>query len=270
MPEEKQKKSKKFLKEKILRYKPVRFLKKNVILFSFLVLLLLTILIGVWDISRYEIYDLDGNTLTTGTEGEIELYIEENILGQNYFQLLPNVESREMYLNISRIKKVRMEKVIPNRIILFVQEHDPVYAAFLKSEICTVLSEQGVVLDTVCEEEAVECCREYAEENSLIFFESLDVEISMFDDEKDKLLVMDEIAKVVKVAQAFKYEIEETALKDSILELSEKEGRIFRFTIADNIDIQLRRFIVVVTKIKSEYMEIGTLDVRFERPVMVP
>lgn len=269
MTENNQESSKNFLKDRILRYKPIVFLRRNIFLFSFLAIFLLTILFGVWDIRSYEIYDLDGDTLKERTQEQVREYIEENIFGQNYFRFLPLAASEDMYLVIAELKKVRIEKVMPNKVVLFVEVYQPKYSAFLKGQGCKVLAEDGTLLDEVCEDSEEECCKEYALENSLIYFRSPDVEVSMFDAQKHKLLVMEEIAKVVKVIGAFKYEIERIELKNNIVEVLDNGGRVFRFTIADNIDIQLKRFMIVVTKIKSEYMEVGTLDLRFDRPVML-
>jgi hypothetical protein len=289
------KRSKSFWKERILRYGPVVFIRKNIFLFSFLLLLTLTILFGVWDIKRYEIYDLDGNELESVINAQMQEYIKENVEGENYFLFSPTSTSREMYLNISRLKSVRIEKVVPNKLIFFVEVYEPSYVSYLKSESCKILSSEGIVLDSVCEEENEEeregesssggegesegekeemeidtlaCCREYSTQESLIFFSSPDVEISVFDNDKDRLLIVEEVKKVVEVVEAFQYKVGIITLENEILEVTSDDGVVFRFTVADDIDTQLKRFVVVVGKVKSEYIDMGFLDLRFERPVM--
>jgi hypothetical protein len=272
MPEVVKKRSKKFLKERILRYGPVVFIRKNIFLFSFLTIFLLTLILGLWDISKYEVYDLDGNEVESLLYSQMQEYIKENIYGENYFLFSPSTVRQDMYLSISRLKSVRIEKSIPNKLIFFVEIYEPKYTTFLKTKKCNILSSEGIVLEQICEDDQEggvgECCKEYAKNNSLVLFSSPDVEISLFDDDKDRLLILEEIKKVVTVVEAFKYEIEDITLENDILEVKDNEGRIFRFTIADDINVQLKRFMVVIGRIKSDYMEVGTLDLRFERPVM--
>lgn len=272
MPEVVKKRSKKFLKERLLRYGPIVFIRKNIFLFSFLTIFALTLLFGLWNISKYEVYDLDGGEVGSLLLLQIQGYVEENIYGENYFLFSPTSVSQDMYLDISRLKSVRIEKSVPNGLIFFVETYEPKYGAYLKAQTCNILSSEGIVLEEVCEDDQEvgiqECCKEYAQENSLIFFSSPDVEVSLLDNDKDRLLILEEIKKVVTVIEAFKYEIEEITLENDILEVKEAEGRIFTFTIADDINVQLKRFMVVVGKVKAEYIEFKTLDLRFERPVM--
>ncbi len=269
MTQDLEKRPKNFLKERILRYKPVVIIRKNIILFSILSIFLLTLLLGVWNIKRYEIYDLEGKDLPEVVHSQIEEYLKENIYDQNYFIFSPSTTRKDMYLGIARLESVRIEKVMPNKIVLFIEVYDSKYGAFLKNESCMILSSNGVVLETVCEEIGRECCEEYSVENSLIFFSSTDVEVSVFNEGKDRLLILEEVEKVVRVVEAFKYEVKNIKLENDILELVDQGDRVFRFTIADDINVQLKRFIVVVSRIKVEYMQIGTLDLRFERPVML-
>lgn len=269
MTEDLEQRPKNFRKERISRYKPIVFIRKNIFLFSTLTIFLLTLLLGVWNIKKYEIYDLDANDIQElVVYPEVEKYFQENIYEQNYFLFSPSTARKDMYLDIARLESVRIEKVMPSKIIFFIEVYNPKYAAFLKNEDCSILSPEGVVLETVCKDLGRECCEEYSVENSLIFFSSVDVEVSVFDEAKDRLLILEEVGRVVKVVEAFQYEIESIILKNEILEVVDSEDRVFRFTIADDIDVQLKRFIVVVGRIKAEYLEISSLDLRFERPVM--
>jgi len=124
----------------------------------------------VWDIGKYEIYDLEGKELEVVVHSQMQQYIEENIYGENYFLFSPSTVREDMYLSISKLKRVRIEKVMPNKLIFFVEVYDSKYGSFLKGERCNILSSEGIVLDSVCEEEGLECCEQYSAENSLIFF----------------------------------------------------------------------------------------------------
>jgi hypothetical protein len=264
-----ERKPRSFLKERISRFKPVAIIRKNSPLFIFLLVLLLTFLLGVWDIRRYEIYDSEGSDINEEVLSQVEVYFREEIFGNNYFVFSPMKTSEDMYLSIPKLKSVRIEKVVPDKVVVFVQTYEEKYVASLRDSSCEVLSAQGIVLDSICEEEGQGCCEEYAKEKSLIIFSSLDVEASVFEDDKDRLLIMEEVKKVVTVMEAFKYQVQEITLANEILEIMDIDGRLFRFTISRDIDVQLRRLIVVLAKANSEYMEFSSLDLRFERPVML-
>jgi hypothetical protein len=45
-------------------------------------------------------------------------------------------------------------------------------------------------------------------------------------------------------------------------------GQSFSFSMSEDIDTQLERFIAVANKIKSDNLEFKSIDLRFERPVL--
>ena len=272
-------KPKSFLKEKIMRFKIVVFVRKNIFVFSILSLFLLSLLLGIWNIKRYEVVDMDGEDVGIDVEQEIGEYFDNNIFLHNYFIFSPKQYQESMYSEIANLKSVRIEKIIPNKIILFVQTHTPKYVADINPEECFVLSPEGFVLEVLSKEgpevaegeerEVLEgLCVEYAQRNNLALFSSNNVEISVLNDKKRKLLLMEDINKVVEVIEAFKYEVVNITLENDILKVVEVEGRLFTFSMAEDLDNQLKRYIIVVGKIKNDLLEFASLDVRFERPVM--
>ena len=83
------KQSRVFFKERMLRWRPVIFIRKNILLVSSLLIFSLSIALGVWDIKKYEIYDLEGDSIEEEISKEVTGYIEENIFGNNYFLFSP-------------------------------------------------------------------------------------------------------------------------------------------------------------------------------------
>mgnify|MGYP007060773840 CR=1 FL=1 len=73
-----EKKQKSFLKEKISRHKPVVFIRKNIYVFSFILLFSLSLLFGFWNIKKYEIYDTIGSTVDENIKEDIYKYFNEN------------------------------------------------------------------------------------------------------------------------------------------------------------------------------------------------
>ncbi len=262
------KKKRSFLKDRIMRFKPVAMIRKNLPLSISLFILVLSFLLGFWDIKKYELYDVSGDVVSEEISSSVSKYLKENVTGENYFLLNLSSLEKDLYLQIPKIKTVRIEKVAPNKIVLFLEAFDEKYVAYLRDQKCYLLAQEGVVLDLICEEAEKECCQEYALDNPLIYFSSAEVEPSIFEDDKDRLLIMNEVGKIVKVVETFNYKIKRIVLNKEIVELYDESDRVFRFTISADIDIQLQRFIVVAGKINSEEMDFSFLDLRFERPVM--
>lgn len=262
------KKKRSFLKDRIMRFKIVALIRKNIPLSAFFALFGISLSVGFWDIRRYELYDLGGEELPNQIVSSVNGYLENNVSGANYFLLSPSSLEKELYLEIPELKAVRVEKVAPNKLTLFLETFDEKYVAFLRDQKCYLLAEEGVVLDSICEEEGPECCQQYSLDSSLSYFSSEDVDPSIFEEDKDRLLIMEEVGKIVKVVETFKYPVKRISLDKEIVELYDESDRVFRFTISSDIDIQLKRFIVVAGKINSEEMDFSSLDLRFERPVM--
>ena len=268
MDTEVEKKPKNFLKEKILRFKLVVFVRRNIVLFTLLFLFLLTLLLGLWNINKYEVFSIKGEGIQESVSSEIGKYFEANILGTNYFLSSPTDFQKDMYLEIAYLSSIKIEKIVPNKLVMFVDVFNTEYVAKLKSNSCFLLSQQGVVLEEICVDDNGECCINYAKESNLPLFLSNDVDISYFEDGKSKLLIMEDISKVFRIVDTFKFDIVEMILANDILELHDTDEKIFRFSMRDDIDTQIRRYIVVMGKIRSDNMEFQTLDLRFERPVM--
>jgi hypothetical protein len=262
------KKKRSFLKERVMRFKIVAFVRKNLPLSIFIFLLTLSFLVGFWDVKKYELYDLSGEPVSDSISSSVSKYLKENVTGASYFLLSPSSLEKDLYLQIPKLKSVRIEKVAPNKLVLFLEDFDEKYVAYLRDQKCYLLAQEGIVLDTICEESEEGCCQQYALDNSLIYFSSDEVEPSTSEGDKDKLLIMEEVGKIVKVVETFNYRINRIVLNKEIVELYDDSDRVFRFTISADIDIQLKRFIVVAGKINSEEMDFSSLDLRFERPVM--
>ncbi len=271
MNTEEEKKPKSFWKEKMMRLKIVVLIRKNIFLFSLLLVFSLSLLLGFWNITKHEVINIDGEDIDRSIFLEIEKYFDENISSFNYFLFSPKEHQKNMYSNIAEVKKVRIEKVLPNKVVLFVEIHQPKYVVELLSDQCFVLSPGGFVLHDILEEDTEipeQFCINYATENSLIYFASTDMEISVLEDGKKRLLLMEDINRVVEVVETFNYKIVNITLESGVLKIFDEEGKEFTFSLADDISTQLKRFIVVIGKIKNDLLEFGSLDLRFERPVM--
>ena len=256
------------LKDKILRFKLVAFLRKNLPFFIIILIFLITILAGVWNIKRYTITDLNGLDIPQNVSILIDKYMEEKLIGKNYFSFSTTSIDKEMLSSLSYIKLVNIEKVVPNKLEVFVELYTPSSTALIRGSECYLLSEDGVVLDTICKEDTVNCCKNYASKNFIYNFTSSEVDKSNAENGKQKLLIMESIYKVVKVLSTYKYEIKSVSLENKILEITLKTDQTFKFSMSEDLDIQLERFIAVANRVKSDNLEFKSIDFRFERPVL--
>ncbi len=254
--------------DKLLRFKPVTFLKKNLFVTIVVLLIVITNLVGIWNIKKYEIYDISGTEVPTNIVNDISKYIEQNSVGENFFLLSPGELNSQLVSNISYIKSANVKKSLPNKLEIFVEIYKPELLSVLNGDQCFVLSSEGIMLERVCEGETNDCCMNYIETNKQYLLTSSSVDISKLESGKEKLLVMESISKVTKVTESLGYTIESVTLSGDILELKVTDGKILRFSMGEDLDTQLERLVIVAGKIKSDKIKFKSLDVRFERPVI--
>ena len=254
--------------DKVSRFKPVAFIRKNLFVTIVILLIIVTNLVGIWNIKKYEIYDISGAEIPPNILNDISKYIEENSVGENFFLLSPSELNNQLVSNISYIKSADVKKSLPNKLEIFVEIYQPELLSVLNGGQCYVLSTEGIMLERVCEGETRDCCMGYIETNKLYLLTSSSVDISKLENGKEKLLVMESISKVTKVTEALGYNIKSVTLSGDILELQTIDGKILRFSLGEDLDTQLERLVIVAGKIKSDKIKFKSLDVRFERPVI--
>jgi cell division septal protein FtsQ len=256
------------IKDRILRFKPIAFIKKNLPVFIVIFVFGITLLIGVWNIKKYTLTDLEGLDIPTNVSALIDEYMEEKLIGKNYFLFSTTTYEKDMLKSVSYIKEVNIEKVVPNKLEIFVDLYRPASVALIRDSECYLLSDEGIVLDTICKEETANCCKSYATNHSLYLFTSGDVDSSSMTNGKLELLIMENIYKVVKVINTYGYEIKSISLANNILEITVKTDQTFTFSMSEDLDLQLERYVAVANRVKSDNLEFKSIDFRFERPVL--
>lgn len=254
--------------DKVFRFKPVTFIKKNLFVTIVILLIVITNLLGIWNIKKYEIYDISGIEVPGNIVNETSRHIDENSLGENFFLLSPSELNKELVSKISYIKSADVKKSLPNKLEIFVEIYQPELLSVLNGDQCYVLSSEGIMLERVCEGESTDCCMSYIETNGLYLLTSSSVDISKLENGKEKLLVMESISMVTKITESLGYGIKSVTLSGDILELKTTDDKILRFSMGEDLDTQLERLVIVAGKIKSDKIKLKSLDVRFERPVI--
>ena len=262
--------TKSWFKERLSRFKPVVFIKKNLPIFIFIILFLLSLLFRIWDIKKYEIYDISGTPADTGVSKLVSDYLDKNVLGKNFFFINSVSLSDELARNISYINYVNISKLVPNRLVIMLDLFSPKFVALIGTEKCSLLSLEGIVLEELCleSEDITNCCTEYVKDTSYSFFKSEEMDFADITSGKRSLLVIDTISKMIKIVESFGGSIKEVYLEQNIIDIIDEEGRVSRFSLSDNLTTQLARYFVVMRKIRQDEMKYSIIDVRFERPVV--
>lgn len=230
--------------------------------------LILSTVFGLWNIKRYEITNISGEEIEVNLNKSISSYIESNVIGSNYFLLKLNSIEDSMISEISYLEDVDITKILPNKIDLLVKVYKPELVGILREDKCYLLSEEGNVLEHLCQDGLQGCCTEYAKANEFYTLTASLFDISVLDNGKEKLLYMDNISKVIKVVKTLDYGISKISVTEELIDVTISGDRLLRFSFNQDIDLQLSRLIVVAGKIKSDNISFKSLDLRFERPVM--
>lgn len=262
--------TKSWFKERLSRFKPVVFIKKNLPIFIFIILFLLSLLFRIWDIKKYDIYDTSGTPADTGVSKLVSDYLDKNVLGKNFFFINSVSLSDELARNISYINYVNISKLVPNKLVIMLDLFSPKFVALIGTEKCSLLSLEGIVLEELCleSEDITNCCTEYVKDTSYSFFKSEEMDFADITSGKRSLLVIDTISKMIKIVESFGVSIKEVYLEQNIIDIIDEEGRVSRFSLSDNLTTQLARYFVVMRKIRQDEMKYSIIDVRFERPVV--
>ena len=259
-----------WLKERISRFRPVVFIKKNLPIFLFLLFFFLSLIFGVWKIRKYEIYDENWKMLDEKVNELVSDYLNTHILGDNFFLTYTHKVSEDLCSNISYVKSAEVSKSVPNKLTLLLTVFQPKSVMLGRDNKCRLLSQDGVVLEEICKdsEDVSKCCVDFISNGNYYLFRSEDVDISQSSDKKERLLVMRDISNIVRIVESFGNRIKEITLKDGVVDIVDSEGRVSRFTVSEDIHLQTARYFLVMGKIRSDAMSYSLIDVRFERPVV--
>ena len=260
-------KKRNFIIEKLSRFRPITFVLKHKYIFILLVLFFFSYLLGFWNIKKYELLSEDDG-LPSDLQSKIESYIDEEVLGKNFFSFSSSEIERDIYSKFNYVKKVNVEKNVPNKIRIFLEAYKKDYAVYLGDKSCYVLSSNGYMLEQVCKDEEESCCGKYSKDNKIKYFVAKTLNLSQDKQGRYLLLVTDSVSDLVTVFNSLSLEVLEMVLDDNILNVTTDNGKSFVFDFRNDLSLQLQRLLVVMGKVQSEDMEFKTIDLRFERPVL--
>ncbi|MDX9739355.1 MAG: FtsQ-type POTRA domain-containing protein [Candidatus Dojkabacteria bacterium] len=242
---------------RIKRFSLIVFIKKYIVFFILLAILALSLLFGLWNVREIEFsLQEDSNSKEVALNDSVE-----DIKGKNIFLLSPSEIEQRVVKENGFVKKIYVEKRIPFKIYIEVQEHIPAYIGY-SSNRCVLFSQEGVHIKEICKDCLEGCMESVAEYSSVFVLSDATLESSK------RLIFYSEFNDILKVLHIFGYDIASIEMVEGISRFKSSNENIFIFDLSNSLDIQLSRMYLVGQKINSENMVFKSLDLRFVRPVM--
>ena len=242
---------------RIKRISLVVFIKKYIVFFLLLLILVLSLSFGFWNVREIEFSLQEGSNSKELTLNESV----ESVKGKNIFLVSPLELEESVMKENSFVKKIYVEKRVPFKIYIRVQEYIPAYIGY-SSNRCVLFSQEGVNIKEICKECLESCMESIAEYSAVFVLSDATLESSK------KLIFYSEFNDILKVLDTFGYEIDSIEIVEGISTFKSSNENLFIFDLTNSLDIQLSRMYLVGQKINSENMVFKSLDLRFVRPVM--
>jgi len=243
-------------RRKILRIKPVIWMCRYWYLVVVILSLIITTLLGVYDIDNINFVNIDGENVK---EREVRELVEE-YMGENFFMVNPKEVEGDVLKN-SYVRSVKVEKIFPNKLKIKVEEYLP-FIVFENESKCKIFSLEGRLLEI---QEEIDC-ESFSQERKLIYFIGATT-LVVVENGRETFYLTDNIGKVSKILEQFNIEITSVDMDDNILNISTNSGLIIMDINQDN-DVELARLFLVLEELDSQGIESSSIDVRFKRPVI--
>lgn len=211
----------------------------------------------MWNIKKFEYSNLQ---FVNVSKEQLDSYVEK-FKGRNIFLISPSEIEREIGKSNGYISSVYAKKVLPNKILISLEEYIPYYLGYSSSK-CNLFSKEGIKLEDICEECEKECL-EYSNSLEVIYILSDSVLES-----GNMLIFQEEFEMISRVLLEFGYSIKDINIVNGVTTVRDSNDHIFTFDITYDLNTQLSRMYLVGKKINADEIEFRSLDLRFERPVM--
>jgi hypothetical protein len=242
---------------KIKRTSLVIFLRKILFVVITILIIIISFLLGLWDVKEFEYLNTDFNRFSSNQlDSHLSQYKGENIFLINPLEVEDLLITEEGY-----IKEARVEKILPGKLRITISEHIPFFAGYY-SDRCILFSSDGTKINNICEECEKECF-ELSKDNIQVYI----VSDSLLES-SNKLIFLEEIKNVTKILDLFGYCTEKITIQNGLCSFEDDSNHTFTFDLAYNLDVQLARLYLVCQKIDNNMIQFSSLDLRFERPVM--
>lgn len=181
--------------------------------------------------------------------------------GENFFLTDLTDLRTEVIKNYAFIESIYTEKLFPDRIIIHVREKEP-FAVVSNEQGCYLLDRFGFVL---LESDCGSLKSNYSVKE--VVGQDLN-NIEFMVNSQSNFYNIENIYKIIQVLDYYNYNVKTIALDGQRAEFILHDERVLIFSFVDDIEIQLKRFIIVNRKIEIENMSFESIDIRYQRPVL--
>jgi cell division septal protein FtsQ len=230
-----------------------KFLKYLIIFFVFYALLFYTPFFLIKNIEINEVKYIDEDAL---------VYDFEALLGENFFLVDLTPSRLDAISKYAFIDNIYTEKLFPNTVIVHVREKEP-FAVVSNDQGCFLLDREGFVL---LESDCAFLKSNYSVKEVVgSDLNNIDFAVNA----QSNFYNIEKIFKVVNVLDYYGYNVKTVLIEGQQIEFLLFDETSFFFSFLGDIDVQLKRFIIVKKKIDMEEIAFKSVDMRYQRPVLI-
>ncbi len=181
--------------------------------------------------------------------------------GKNFFLTDLSDLRAEVIKKYAFIENIYTEKVFPNRVLVHVREKEPFFVVNTDKG-CFLLDKTGFVLSEA------ECS---FLKSTYSVKEVLGIDLNNIDfvpNTRSNFYNAEQVYEIISVLDYYGYNVKMLEIENQVVKLELHDGRFFVFSFTDDIEKQLKRFIIVKKKIDYENMSFESVDMRYQRPVL--
>jgi cell division septal protein FtsQ len=238
-------------------------LKKKSKIFVYIFLIIVFFYIFFYS-PLFEIKYIEVNNLSYLDESTI--YSEISYLkGQNFFLSdVPAARSR-IVSNYVFVEEIHTEKVFPNTIVVKITERQPLLLANNAITGCYLIDGNGYVLSP-----QDSSCSNLRENYDAIEIIGSDIDSFEFlHGTKTQFYPAVKVNEIANVLQYYGYMVKSMQLNNQALEVKLVDDSSLFFSLTEDLDVQLKRLIILIQQIRENSMDFEIIDLRFQRPVLV-
>jgi len=184
----------------------------------------------------------------------------------NFLELKTNELSKKIKPSSEFIKDLYIDKIFPNKLKVEIVEYVPYIYIEQNNEVCVLVTSDGYVIDK----------RDFVEDDCVDYFGkysvpllALDGNMVQFDKgQKSNFTLTKTLSDITSILAEYGYSCERMILKDSVLKLFFNKTSVIIFSISQDTNLQLARFISVAKELEKTGIEAISIDLRYRRPVV--
>ncbi len=186
----------------------------------------------------------------------------EILKGENFFLTDLSVLRTDVIKKYAFVERVYTEKVFPDRVLINIREKEPYFLAN-NSQGCFLLDKEGFVL-------LQGDCNILKSNHSVkeLFGTDLD-NIDFKVNTQSNFYNAKYIYEIVNILDYYGHNVKTVEVEEHMANFELHDSKTFIFSLLDDIEIQLKRLVVIVKKLEADEMVFKSIDLRYQRPVLI-